>query len=591
MPRITATLLIALHAAAQLASGQTMPPNRANSTVPYEIPTDPKYDYAEAMHKSLLFYHAQRSGPLGPNRRLAWRGDSCFDCQGPNGEDLSGGYFEAANTMKWGLPLAWTITQLAFNVHVFSDAMKAVNEYNEALEGVKWGVDYLVNCISSPDQFVGQFGVSAIGDTDIDFGYFGPAEEYEMWAPQDVKRSEGIAYFNSTHRSSEILGESSAALAAASVIFESQDKEWSDKLRDHAIDLFERATKDKGTYMDSNHPNMRTAKEWYPSHGYNDELAWAAAWIYVATGDAQWKTTTDQYIKEAGSNIGEYSWDEKLPGAVLLMYLQTGDEEYKTAVERYISVYRPSGSVKQTAKGLSFHYAWGSLRYASNAGFIMMAYSKRLGYDHADAEWPIQYASQQINYALGDSGRSWVVGFGKDSPLSPYHKSSYNSFIDYPMRGEDSWAQGEDFLFSDTRNRFILYGALEGGPAWDDTFKDDRSAYEFTEVTQDYNAAFTGLNAAMIDFYGHSKFQPFTDCELDLGWSHHNASDPPQWPENDCYHTCNTDCDLSASPEDSDSPDNNTVDTDASGDEGGAQFLSVSSALGCAALISVLALV
>lgn len=36
MPRITATLLIALHAAAQLASGQTMPPNRANSTVPYE---------------------------------------------------------------------------------------------------------------------------------------------------------------------------------------------------------------------------------------------------------------------------------------------------------------------------------------------------------------------------------------------------------------------------------------------------------------------------------------------------------------------------------------------------------------------------
>lgn len=209
------------------------------------------------------------------------------------------------------------------------------------------------------------------------------AEEYEMWAPQDVKRSEGIAYFNSTHRSSEILGESSAALAAASVIFESQDKEWSDKLRDHAIDLFERATKDKGTYMDSNHPNMRTAKEWYPSHGYNDELAWAAAWIYVATGDAQWKTTTDQYIKEAGSNIGEvcllrlgeknaadsccaqYSWDEKLPGAVLLMYLQTGDEEYKTAVERYISVYRPSGSVKQTAKGLSFHYAWGSLRFVS----------------------------------------------------------------------------------------------------------------------------------------------------------------------------------------------------------------------------------
>ena len=75
------------------------PPNFANSTVPYDLPGSAKYDYSEVLHKSLLFYHAQRSGPLGPNRRLAWRGDSCFLCTGPKGEDLSGGYYEAANTM------------------------------------------------------------------------------------------------------------------------------------------------------------------------------------------------------------------------------------------------------------------------------------------------------------------------------------------------------------------------------------------------------------------------------------------------------------------------------------------------------------
>lgn len=49
--------------------------------------------------QSLLFYHAQRSGKLGPNRRLAWRGDSCLNCIGLHGEDLTGGYYEAANTM------------------------------------------------------------------------------------------------------------------------------------------------------------------------------------------------------------------------------------------------------------------------------------------------------------------------------------------------------------------------------------------------------------------------------------------------------------------------------------------------------------
>lgn len=61
-------------------------------------------------------------------------------------------------------------------------------------------------------------------------------------------------------------------------------------------------------------------------------------------------------------------------------------------------------------------------------------------------------------------------------------------------------------------------------------------------MTQDYNAAFTGLNAAMIDYYGHSNFQPYTDCGLDLGWSHPNATNFPNWPADDCYHTCNKGC-------------------------------------------------
>ncbi|CAE6507355.1 unnamed protein product [Rhizoctonia solani] len=523
MPRVLATTLLALHAAAQFALAQN-PENKANSVVPYQVPAEPKYDYAEVLHKSLLFYHAQRSGKLGPNRRLAWRGDSCFDCTGPNGEDLSGGYFEAANTMKWGLPLAWTLTQLSFNVHVFSEAMQAVNEYDEALEGIKWGTDYLVNCISSPDQFVGHLGVSAIGETDIDFGYFGPAEEYEMWAPRGIKRSDGIAYINSTNPSSEILGESAAALAAASVVFATKDKAYSDKLRGHAVDLYTRAITHQGSYMKSTHPNLQTLKSWYPSTIFEDELAWAAAWLHVATGDEQWRRTADEWIAKAGSHLGEYSWDEKLPGVNMLLFLQTKNETYKASVEQYFNNYQPSGSVKQTAKGLSFYYGWGSLRYASNVGFIMMAYSKTIGYDNPNATWPRQYAAQQINYALGDAGRSWVVGFGKDSPVRPYHKSSYNSFIDYPMRGQDNGAQGEDFLFSSTVNRFILYGALEGGPAWNDTFKDDRSSYEYT------------------DEYRAPKFKAFTDCGLDLGWSHPNASNPPQWPENDCYHTCNTNC-------------------------------------------------
>lgn len=111
-----------------------VPPSRSR----YVMPDEPKYNYAEVIHKSYLFYHSQKSGIL-PYQRLAWRGDSCKVCVGDFNEDLSRGWYEAANTMKWGLPFGWTATQLAFNVVIFEDAMSSVNELAEGLELLKWG--------------------------------------------------------------------------------------------------------------------------------------------------------------------------------------------------------------------------------------------------------------------------------------------------------------------------------------------------------------------------------------------------------------------------------------------------------------------
>lgn len=124
-----------------------------------------------------------------------------------------------------------------------------------------------------------------------------------------------------------------------------------------------------------------------------------------------------------------------------------------------------------------------------------MAYAKQFSYDKSNTNVTraVTLAAQQINYMLGDCGRSWVVGYGEGSPKLPYHKSSYNSFIDYPMRGTDNGDQESDFLYSNTTNRFILYGALEGGPAWDDTFLDNRHNYEYTEVW-----SFSGISSSQV---------------------------------------------------------------------------------------------
>ena len=44
------------------------------------------------------------------------------------------------------------------------------------------------------------------------------------------------------------------------------------------------------------------------------------------------------------------------------------------------------------------------------------------------------YATSQINYMLGDGGQSYVIGFGNNSPTTPFHKwcvaESFPSAID-----------------------------------------------------------------------------------------------------------------------------------------------------------------
>ena len=53
-----------------------------------------KYDYAEVIRLSILFYEAQRSGILPADNRIPYRGDSAVDDQGFNGENLEGGWYD-----------------------------------------------------------------------------------------------------------------------------------------------------------------------------------------------------------------------------------------------------------------------------------------------------------------------------------------------------------------------------------------------------------------------------------------------------------------------------------------------------------------
>jgi len=74
------------------------------------------YDYKEVLRNSLLFYEAQRSGKLPPDQKVTWRKDSALNDRGQQGEDLTGGYYDAGDYIKFGFPMAYTTTVLAWGL-------------------------------------------------------------------------------------------------------------------------------------------------------------------------------------------------------------------------------------------------------------------------------------------------------------------------------------------------------------------------------------------------------------------------------------------------------------------------------------------
>ena len=59
-----------------------------------------RYNYAESIAKSLLFYEAQRSGILPDNQRVKWRRDSGLYDGDDNGVDLVGGYYDGSFALE-----------------------------------------------------------------------------------------------------------------------------------------------------------------------------------------------------------------------------------------------------------------------------------------------------------------------------------------------------------------------------------------------------------------------------------------------------------------------------------------------------------
>ncbi|KAK9095735.1 hypothetical protein Sjap_021232 [Stephania japonica] len=481
----------------------------------------PPDNYTLALHKALMFFNAQRSGPLPKHNNVSWRGNSGMrDGLSDNSvnKNLVGGFYDAGDAIKFNFPASFAMTMLSWSVIEYSAKYEAAGELNHAKEVIKWGCDYLLKTFNSSADTIDKI-YAQVGEGDTSKGPT-PNDHYCWVRPEDIDYPRKVY---ECHGCSDLAAEMAAALAAASIVFK-DTKTYSHKLLHGSKTLFKYAREQRGRYSaGGTDPSL-----FYNSTSYWDEFLWGGAWLYYATGNSSFLqlATTRGLAKHAGAfwggpDYGVLTWDNKLAGVQVLLsrlrlflspgypyedMLGTFHNQTNIIMCSYLPVFTSFNRTKGGLIQLN-HGRPQPLQYVVNAAFLATLYSDYLeaadtpgwycGPNFYSTEVLRDFAKTQIDYILGKNPRkmSYVVGFGNHYPKHVHHRGASipKGRIRYNCKGGWKWRD------SPRPNPNTLVGAMVAGPDKHDGFHDVRSNYNYTEPTLAGNA---GLVAALVALSG-----------------------------------------------------------------------------------------
>ncbi|KAL6603481.1 hypothetical protein ACP70R_043842 [Stipagrostis hirtigluma subsp. patula] len=474
----------------------------------FPIPGVPDHKYADALAVALQFFQVQKSGKLVKNE-IPWRGDSALDDGKDAGLDLSKGMFDAGDHMKFGFTMAFTGTMLSWSVLEYGDAMRAAKQRDAALDALQWIMDYLVNAHPSDDVLYIQ-----VGD---------PKTDHKCWErPETMAEKRPLTKITAKSPGSDVAGETAAAMAAASLVYKPINATYASSLLDHAERLFAFADKHRGAYTRT-FPELG---EFYNSTTYQDELLWAASWLYHATGNRSYLSYATGKNGEEFADLGNpryFSWDDKRAGTQVLLSrvsffapkgsdavednaVAVGLYKYKKTAEAVMCILLPdSGTAAfRTEGGLLYVAEWGSLQHPVASAFLAAVYSDYMrtsgktelscdgqSFTASDLR---KFAESQADYVLGDNPMkmSYLVGYGDSYPQRVHHRGASIPADD------DTGCDGQKWLKSSKPNPNVATGALVGGPFKNDSFVDARENVEQNEATTYNSALIVGLLSSLI---------------------------------------------------------------------------------------------
>ena len=541
--RVTSALIGAVVASGSMMIPSSIPASFAASELEKSLANDSglDIDFARALQYSIYFYDANMCGTgVSENNRYAWRGDchtydaqvplkpmednvgtnlsqsfidkyaSVLDPDGDGYVDVAGGFHDAGDHVKFGMPENYAASTVGWGYYEFRDAYVKTGQDDHVETILRYFNDYLMKCTFLDDNGEVVAHCYQVGDGDIDHAYWNSPEVDKMARP---------AFFLTGDKpQTDYVASAAASLAINYLNFKDTDEEYAEKSLKYATALFDFAMSHEKELSD----NGDGPKAYYNSSKWEDDYCWAAAWLYKITGD-------HKYLEEIFPNYDYYAapcyvycWNDMWGGVQCILGEISMDkpakegehvypdfiEEFKVAagkspyeemncwasVAKAVDTYMTGGVGTITPAGYFWLNTWGSARYNTAAQLIALVYDK---YNNNGPGKYSEWAKGQMEYLMGKNPmeRSYIVGYNENSVKYPHHRA----------------ASGLTKCEDPDPHRYVLYGALAGGPDADDKHNDITSDWIYNEVTIDYNAAFVGASAGLYEFFGTDDMKPTTD--------------------------------------------------------------------------------
>lgn len=501
-------------------------------------------DFARALQYSIYFYDANMCGTeVEENNLYTWRGDChTYDAEvplvagitdfsgtnlsqefidkykdvlDPDGDgcvDVAGGFHDAGDHVEFGMPENYAAATLGWGYYEFRDAYIKTGQDSHIETILRCFNDYLMKCTFRDKSGTVIAHCYQVGDGDNDHSFWNSPEVDEMPRP---------AFFLTAEKpQTDYVVSACASLAINYLNFKDTDPEYAEKSLDYAQALWDFANANPLELSD----NADGPKGYYRSEKWEDDYCWAAAWLYLCTGDKSSLELAAPYYDYYAPSGWCYCWNDVWSGTACLwgrinqenpdidlvniVRKAQGKNEYVydnfwDEVAKCLPVWR----ALETEQGYAFLNQWGSARYNTAMQLIGLVYDKYTnnGKPGEFSEW----AKGQMEYLMGKNdltfkeveetgegpthgSRSMIVGYNENSVKFPHHRA----------------ASGLTKCEDPDDHRYVLYGALAGGSDGSDCHKDITSDYIYNEVTIDYNAAFVGASAGLYEFFGTEDMQP-----------------------------------------------------------------------------------